>query len=594
MLAVCALASAWSLTFIPAGDASAQDSTGDAEQDQTIGLTDEGLLQLHIRDLDLGTVLRMLSVQDKRNIIAGPGVSGTVNADLHGVTFEEALQAILRSQGLRSITDDNFVYVITEEEHERLTGAGAKLQTRLFKLNYLNAEDAFQLMAPIMSKDGKIAQSPRAESGIPSSSDSTGGDDLALQDCLVVTDYPENLDAMARVLKELDVRPKQVLIEASILRAQLRDQNELGVDFNMLSGVDFERLSATSNGGTQINIGPVPPEEYNQGLMAANTDFAAMVNAGGFSFGIIKDKVSVFVRALEEVTDATVLANPKVLAVNRQRGEVIVGRRDGYLTTTVTETAAIQTVEFLETGTQLVFRPFIGDDGFVRMEIHPENSSGGLTSANLPFEETTEVTANVIVKDGHTILIGGLFRESTTAGRSQVPLLGSIPGLGLLFQRINDESAREEVIILLTVHIIKNTPAEDAQFEAMAEDVERIRVGARRRLLGTGRERLAQTHYHWAVEHLQRGDLSTALWDVSFALHNTTRMLPAVKLEERIRQQRVWDDEGTHSRTFVRELIENSGPDGRSFYGRPDVLHNPNLPDAKPPAKHEPEPGGDR
>ncbi len=238
------------------------------------------------------------------------------------------------------------------------------------------------------------------------------------------------------------------------------------------------------------------------------------------------------------MTDATIIANPKILTLNKQRGEIIVGRRDGYLTTTVTETAAIQTVEFLETGTQLLFRPFIGNDGYIRMEIHPEDSAGGLTSANLPFEETTEVTANILVRDGYTILIGGLFRERTTAGRAQVPFLGSIPGLGLLFQRINDDSSREEVIILLTVRVLKDDDAEAEEFAGLVEDVERIRVGARRRLHFSGRERLAQAHYHWAVQHLQRGDLDKAEWDLNMALHNTTRMLEAIKLKERIRRRR--------------------------------------------------------
>jgi hypothetical protein len=78
----------------------------------------------------------------------------------------------------------------------------------------------------------------------------------------------------------------------------------------------------------------------------------------------------------------------------------------------------------------LTFRPYVGEDGVVRMEIHPKDSTGGLTTANLPFEQTTEVTTNIMVKDGHTILIGGLFREVSTATRGQVPLLGNIPVLG--------------------------------------------------------------------------------------------------------------------------------------------------------------------
>ena len=570
------------VALIAGADVAAQEPITNPNGTEVIGTTDEGLLQLHVRDLDLHTVLRMLSVQGHRNIITAPGIEGTVNAELHEVTFEEALEAILRSQGLKAVTDRNFVYIITQEQYEEMVGADRKLQARLFKLTYITSTEAFQLITPMLSSDGKAAQTAAAEVGIASTPEAAGGDNLAIQDCIVVTDYPENLENIARVLRELDVRPRQVLIEATIMRAQLRDNNELGIDFNVVAGIDFEGINATSQGGTNITLGPVPPEQFNNGLISTNTDFAGAINAGGWTFGVIKNNVAVFIRALEQVTDATVMANPKVLALNKQRGEIIVGRRDGYLTTTVTETAAVQTVEFLETGTQLLFRPFIGGDGWVRMEIHPEDSSGGLTSANLPFEETTEVTANIMVRDGHTILIGGLFRERTNAGRAQVPGLGSIPGLGLLFQRINDESAREEVIILLTVHVIKDTPEEDAMFEGLAEDVERLRVGSRRRLLGIGRERLAQAHYQWAIEHLQQGDLSAALWDVNFALHNSSRMLAAIKLEERIRQQRVWDEEGTRMRDFVRELIEGSGPDGHAYFGRPDVLHDPNLPGAPP------------
>lgn len=563
------------VTAVTAGDADDADVGGSengAAEPEAIGTTDSGLIELHVRDLDLATVLRMLSVHSQRNIVTSPGISGTVTADLHGVTFKEALSAILRSQGIYSITEGNFIYVVTQEEYDEIVGAEAQVATRVFKLHYIAATEAAQLIQPILSEDGKLAQSAASEVGIASSPDSAGGDHYAQQDCLVVTDYPEHLRRIGSVLAELDVRPQQVLVEATILRAQIRDQNELGIDFNTLGGVNFAQVNATSPDGTSINIGSIPPAEFEPGLIAARTDFANVISAGGFSFGIIKDQVGVFIRALEQVTDATIIANPKILTLNKQRGEIIVGRRDGYLTTTVTETAAIQTVEFLETGTQLLFRPFIGKDGFVRMEIHPEDSSGGLTSANLPFEETTEITANIMLRDGHTILIGGLFRERTTAGRAQVPLIGSIPGLGLLFQRVNDDSAREEVIILLTIHIIRHDAAESAQFAALSENIERVRVGARRRLHGTGRERLAQAHYQWATEHLGRGDLEKALWDTNMALHHSTRFLAAIRLEEKIRERRMWEEEGSRMRTFVRELIDRNGPDGEPYYERPDVL----------------------
>jgi type IV pilus assembly protein PilQ len=278
------------------------------------------------------------------------------------------------------------------------------------------------------------------------------------------------------------------------------------------------------------------------------------------------------VRALEEVTDVVVVANPKIVALNKQEAEVIVGRRDGYLTTTVTETATVQTVEFLETGTQIKFRPVINEDGAVRLSVHPKDSNGGLTAANLPFEETTEAHADILVDDGHTVLIGGLFRERTLSSSSQLPVLGNIPVLGLLFGSRSDQTIREEVIILLTVHIIKETDAESAAYEELLEDVERIRVGSRRGLLGSGRERLAQAYYHEALKQMERGNTGLALLNVRMTLNNQPKHLPAMKMREQILDNRLWDDEGTRMRTFVWELIqtERAQPhDSPSVYGRP-------------------------
>src|SRR5262249_51088219 len=161
--------------------------------------------------------------------------------------------------------------------------------------------------------------------------------------------------------------------------------------------------------------------------------------------------------------------------------------------------SAIQNVQFLDTGTQLRFRPFIGGDGYVRMEVHPEDSTGGLTAANLPFEQTTEVTTNIIVRDGHTILIGGLFREVTSASKDQIPIAGNLPVAGALFRNTHDNTQREEVIILLTVKIVKDAECTPEAGERLMEDVERYRVGMRQGLRWWGRERLAQAHYHCAL-----------------------------------------------------------------------------------------------
>jgi type IV pilus assembly protein PilQ len=188
----------------------------------------------------------------------------------------------------------------------------------------------------------------------------------------------------------------------------------------------------------------------------------------------------------------------------------------------------------------------------------------------LPFEQTTEVTTNILVKDGRTILIGGLFREVATATRGQVPLLGNVPIAGVLFRRTRDATVREEVIILLTVHVIKGDHEKDyAAGKELSEDVERVRVGGRNGVQWFGRERLSEAHYRWAMQHLAEGDTEKALWDARLALETYPKNLHATKLKEKLLGQREWETESSSVRTYLRDLIEQEGGRQTPPFGRP-------------------------
>ncbi|MFQ5590046.1 MAG: type II secretion system protein GspD [Phycisphaerae bacterium] len=544
-----------------------------------VRLTDRGRIELHVVDMPLAKVLQMLSLEGRRNIVASPDIKGTVTADLYGVDFEEALEAILVANGAGYRKSGSFIFVYTQAELARIEEANArKPYTQIFPLNYISAADAETYITPLLDEDEKVAVSPPASAGLSSSAESAGGYGTAGGDFLVVTARPAVIAQIERVLRQLDVRPRQVLVEATILRAELTDDNALGIDFSIVGGVDLEMLGATSNGITDITLGALPTERYERFNSVAMTDVAGDIPSGGLTLGIIKDHVGVFLRALEQVTETTVVANPKVLALNKQKGQVIVGRRDGYLTTTVTETQAVQQVEFLETGTRLIFRPFIGSDGFVRVELHPEDSVGFVNAQGLPSEQTTEVTTNVIVRDGETILIGGLFREVTTDARKQVPGLGGIPGIGQLFRSNSDSTSREEVIILLTMHVVKDNAAYVAASREQFEHVERIRVGLREGLMWHGRARIAQRQYQKALEHYKAGDTARALWHVNLALHNNGRMVPALQLKERIIGQRAWEEDGAGGRSFIYHLISQTGGSRGTLFGRPRAVPPPGLP----------------
>ncbi|NOX57515.1 MAG: hypothetical protein GXP29_01485 [Planctomycetes bacterium] len=555
-------------------DGEAQPDAAPEEEPRTIdesevSVSDTGTVTLNIVDLPLNTVLRVLSLETNRNIIATPSVQGTVNASLHDVTFEDALDAILAMNRAAFRAQGNFIYVYTDEELAEIIASENPPLSRVFRLNYISAAEVEPAIASLLSSIGTLSTSIPTEIGIGADSDGAGGMALATSDYIVVHDRPDNIDRIEAIIRKLDIRPRQVLIETTILTAELSDDNALGIDFAAVGGVDLELLGSTSTAVQDINIGALPTERFEKFNANISTDLTGNVPNGGISIGVIKDNVAVFVRALEQITDTTVIANPKILALNKQRGTVVVGRRDGYITTTVTQTQAIQTVKFLVTGTQLRFRPFIGDDGFVRMEIHPEDSTGGLNAANLPFEQTTEVTTNVIVRDGQTILIGGLFRETNQDSRSQVPGLGEIPVVGEIFKSRADSLMRQEVIVLLTVRIVKDFDAYARQSWEQGEDIERLRVGLREGQMWHGRERLAQRSYKTALEFFAAGEYQDALWHVRMALHHSPRFLSAIKLQEEIRGLRDWDDDGTATRSFIHDVIMEERGGVMPLFDRP-------------------------
>jgi len=537
--------------------------------DAELAVSDAGTVTLNVVDLPLATVLRVLSLETNRNIIATPSVTGSVTASLSNVTFEEALDAILLSNSAGYRADGKFIYVYTQQELADIIALENPPESRVFRLSYIAAADLEPALTPLLSAAGSISVSTAPEVGVATDTEQAGGLSLTSEDYLVVRDRPENLKAIAAMIAELDVRPRQVLIEATILSAELGEDNALGIDFALVGGVDLQLLGSTSRAVQNVVVGDLPTDRFQDFNASAISGFTTNVPDGGVRVGIIKDNVAVFIQALEQITDTVVIANPKVLALNKQKGQVLVGRRDGYLTTTVTETQAIQTVEYLETGTNLIFRPFIGNDGYIRMEVRPQDSIGGLTAANLPFEQTAEVTTNVMVQDGQTILIGGLFRETNSDARSQVPLLGDIPVVGTLFKSRADSLQRQEVIILLTVHIVKDLDAYAKQSREQFDDIERLRVGAREGMMWHGRERLAQAYYQSAVENYGAGEYDKARWNVRMALHNSPRFVPALQLQEDLRGRREWNEDGTLNRGFIHHAIMRAEGYDEPLFERP-------------------------
>jgi type II secretory pathway component GspD/PulD (secretin) len=415
---------------------------------------------------------------------------------------------------------------------------------KVFTLYYISAAEAQKLITPVLSGAGSIQGSTPAETVVPTgesiSVGSGGGDKMALNDTIIILDYPENIDEAEKLLQELDVRPRQVLVEATILSATLNEGMEFGIDLNFMAGTHLIGTSTIDEVGTtaaelvttttspiqQIAAGPIP------GMMAETAGFAR-VGGDGLRVGVSSGDVAAFITALESVTDTTILANPKILAVNKQLGQVYIGTKIGYIDqTTQTQTSTTQSVKFLDTGTKLSFRPYIGNDGYIRMDIHPKDSSGTLKANDIPDEFSAELATNVMVKDGQTIVIGGLFRDVVVTSRSQIPLLGDLPLIGGLFRGTNDQTQRQEVIVLLTPHIVDEP--EETNSDARADDVRRKRFGARDELQWIGRARLAEDRYAMAARYYIENDNESAMRELDIALELRPTYLEAIRLKEKI------------------------------------------------------------
>lgn len=501
-------------------------------QGQQVEVGSFGQIDLHVKDLDLTKVLQLLSIQSQRNIIASRNVAGSVSADLYGVDFYEALDAILHTNGFGYREKGQFIYVYTTEEIAQLEDENRELAYEIVRLNYINAADASAFASPLLSSAGSIALSGEADEGFEPSLSDGGSNSSAHQDTLVIRDYAENIEQILAIIQKLDTRPKQVLVEATILQARLTEANAFGVDFAVFADLSLADFTTPLGAVDELITGGVG----DSGSAVTTSPGNVAQGNSSVKFGVVGSDAAVFVRALDSVTDTTVLAKPQVLVLNRQKVNLLVGERLGYLSTTATETSNTQTVEFLDVGTQLSLRPFISDDDFVRMELRPSVSDGSTSLVGgfvIPDTTTQELVSNVIVRSGQTVVLGGLFKEDTTIGRTNVPGLGNLPVVGGAFKGQDDSVTRSEVIFM-----IKPTIQKDEDLTKMADsvnsDIEATRLGMRKGLLPWSRTKLTSKYVTDAMQHMKDGNEKKALWSLDKALYLDPTLADALHLKSQI------------------------------------------------------------
>ncbi|HOW42456.1 MAG TPA: secretin N-terminal domain-containing protein [Candidatus Omnitrophota bacterium] len=486
----------------------------------------ETIISLDLRDMDILEAIKFIAEKTGLNIIPTKAVTGRVSLTVKDVSVKDVFDIILRSNNLAYEKRGNIYNIMTETEYKAYYGRNfydARV-TKVFRLQYAIPEQALNLLQSTKSEVGKVLLD--AESGViivvdtpdrvRSMTDtlkamehksvirvfnlkyarakdieeqlkgqldvkkvgSIKADERTNQ--VVVQTLPDRMEGIEKLILGLDLKTRQILMDAKIIQVKLNDTVGSGVEweglFNLgkkhgltyLGSYPFSSVQAAtdvwrSRKDTYTDVGNVGSYPFT----GTSTDYTAGNQSTAteeMHLGVVgKNDFDVIIKYLQTIGQTRILSNPKLAVVNNQEARIHVGERQAYITTTTTQTQTSTTVSeavtYVDVGIQLMVTPTINEDGFVTVKIKPEISSVLdylETSSNnrIPIIDTSTAETIVMVKDGTSILIGGLSKEEKNQNSSGTPFLSKIPFLGNAFKTSTTRTSRSELIVLLTPHVI--------------------------------------------------------------------------------------------------------------------------------------------
>jgi len=442
---------------------------------------------LDFKNVDIMDVLKVIAKKSSLNIVAGRGVAGKVNIYLKDVEVREALKIILDSQNLTFAEEGSIVWVMTAKDFQLKYGYkfGENLETSVVQLVYADAVAINSILAQMKSVIGKVIVDKdsnsiilidtkdkvrmleqlvleidisrvtqvfelyyaKAENLSPKVSElltkNVGKIEIdARSNKIIVTDSPEKIVQIEKFIQILDDKEKEVFIEAKILQVVLSDDYKLGIDWEAMVS-DYQSL-----------------DFKNDFDVLESSDKRGTVSVGTLS----DDNYTALLEGLESIGTTNILSNPRISVINNTAAKILVGSTEPYITsTTITPssgpTTTSEAVNFIEVGVKLYVTPTIHRGDFITMNIKPEVSSvvRTVTTSNnntIPVVETSEAETTVMVKDGTTIIIGGLRKNQKIKAVNKIPIIGSIPFIGSLFRSTDEDLEKVEIVIFITPYIV--------------------------------------------------------------------------------------------------------------------------------------------
>ncbi len=422
----------------------------------------DGTITMDFKDADVRDVLRVLAEQNNLNLIISGDVKGRVTIKLKNVSLEEALDSLMAVSGFACTRTRNIIRVTTADSVEK----GA-IVTEVLNLKNIDPQGVQSALSSAVSKDGSIK--------VHSDSNS-----------VVVTDYPSNLQKIKGLVDKIDVASAQVKIEAKIVETRLAENESLGIDWNIRAGVSGAARPITfpfDTFGRQHRYYPdnrVDWEYDNDlGTWEVTSDFPprtrGVLNPADtavgtfpyaektdFTFGRLDlSQFSVVLELLESRGDTKILSNPRIVAMDNNEAEIVVGQKVPIpLYTYNVERGVWEVTGYSEEkiGITLLVTPHVSSEDTMTLDVRPRISDiVGFTGPNneRPITSTREATTQVRLKSGQVVAIGGLIKEKTIKVDKRVPVLGRIPILGWLFRKKVDDVEKTDLLIFIKAEIIK-------------------------------------------------------------------------------------------------------------------------------------------
>ncbi|MEZ4446596.1 MAG: type IV pilus secretin PilQ [Polyangiaceae bacterium] len=420
-------------------------------------------IDVDLKDADIHNVLRILADAGRVNVVAADNVDGTVTIRLKNVPWDQALDTILQAKKLGMVRRGNIIRValmsdLNKERELALERRKSELQlapieTRLIPISYANAGDLQQRAKELLSPRGSIAVDERTN-------------------VLIARDVGGNLNQIEELIRALDTQTPQVLIEARIVEATSRFQRDVGIQWGgdvslgpasgTETGLAFPSSIGIVGGGSDQNtptaglspvVRTVPNPNFAVNLPA--TVGTGQGGALGLSFGSIDNTVNLAVRlsAAEATGMLRIVSSPRILTLDNHEARINQGTLIPF---SQVSAQGVQTV-FQEAKLQLFVVPHVTADGSVSMHVkinRDEPDFNQTSSRGDPTILKREAETDLLVQDGHTAVIGGIYTRNTGRNLDQIPLLGDIPILGVLFQRRRSSDTRSELVIFLTPRIV--------------------------------------------------------------------------------------------------------------------------------------------